>query len=50
MLEKGRAAGRLLFDGGDGGGPRTVMLATELVVGRTCAAPRGSHVEWFSGL
>ena len=50
MLEKGRAAGRLLFDGGDGGGPRTVMLATELVVGRTCAVPRGSHVEWFSGL
>ena len=50
MLEKGRMAGRLLFDSGDGTGPRTVLLDTELVVGRTCAPPRGSKVEWFSGL
>ncbi|HEY0637241.1 MAG TPA: LacI family DNA-binding transcriptional regulator [Pseudonocardiaceae bacterium] len=49
MLEKGRTAGRLLFDAGDGA-PRTVLLDTELVVGRTCAPPRTAHVEWFSGL
>jgi len=50
MLEKGHTAGRLLFSGRDGSGPRAVLLETELVVGRTCAPPRGSHVEWFSGL
>ncbi len=50
MLEKGHAAGRLLFDGGDSAGPRTVLLDTELLVGRTCGPPRTSHVEWFSGL
>jgi DNA-binding LacI/PurR family transcriptional regulator len=50
MLEKGRTAGRLLFDGGDGTGPRTVLLETELVTGRTCAPPGGPHGEWFSGL
>lgn len=49
MLEKGRTAGRLLLDPGDGTGPRTVLLDTELVTGRTCGPPR-SHVEWFSGL
>jgi DNA-binding LacI/PurR family transcriptional regulator len=47
MVEKGRTAGRLLFDHGDG--PRTVVLATELSVGRTSAAPRTANVEWFSG-
>jgi DNA-binding LacI/PurR family transcriptional regulator len=51
MLDKGRAAGRLLFDGGrDGTGPRTVVLETELVTGSTCAPPRAAPVEWFSGL
>jgi DNA-binding LacI/PurR family transcriptional regulator len=50
MLEKGHMAGRLLFDGGDGSGSRTVILETELVVGRTCAPPGRSQVEWFSGL
>jgi len=49
ILEKGHVAGRLLFDGGDGA-PRNVVLRTELVVSRTCAPPRTSHVEWFSGL
>jgi DNA-binding LacI/PurR family transcriptional regulator len=39
VMEKGRTAGRLLLDAGDRGGPRTVLLDTELVVGRTCASP-----------
>jgi DNA-binding LacI/PurR family transcriptional regulator len=50
MLEKGHTAGRLLFDGGHGSGPRTVILETELAVGRTCAPPRRSQIEWFSAL
>lgn len=49
ILEKGRTAGRLLFENG-GTGTRTVTLSTELVVGRTCAPPRSARVEWFSGL
>lgn len=49
MLEKGHMAGRLLFDTGDGG-PRTVLLDTELLIGRTCGPPRTAHAEWFSGL
>lgn len=50
LLEKGRTAGRLLLDSGDSSTARTVLLPTELVVGRTCAPPRSAHVEWFSGL
>jgi len=50
MLEKGHTAGRLLFDSGDGTGPRTVILDTELVLGGTCGPPRSQQVEWFSGL
>lgn len=50
LVEKGRVAGRLLLQDGDASGPRTVMLPTELVPGRTCAAPRAHDGEWFSGL
>jgi DNA-binding LacI/PurR family transcriptional regulator len=50
FVEKGRAAGRLLLQDGDSVGPRTVMLATELVPGRTSAAPHTADAEWFSGL
>lgn len=50
MLEKGHTAGRLLMDAGDGAGSRTILLDTELVIGRTCGAPRTTHAEWFSGL
>jgi DNA-binding LacI/PurR family transcriptional regulator len=50
MFEKGHTAGRLLFGGGDGTGPRTVILQTELVVGGTCGPPPSPQVEWFSGL
>lgn len=50
MVEKGHVAGRLLLDASDGSAPRNVLLDTELVIGRTCGPPRGSHAEWFSGL
>lgn len=54
IAEKGYAAGQLLIsigngDGSAGLGPNTVVLDTELVVGRTSAAPR-TATEWFSGL
>jgi len=50
FVEKGRMAGRLLLSNGDAGGPRTVVLTTELRPGRTSAAPRATDGEWFSGL
>lgn len=42
ITEKGHTAGRLLLDAADEAGPRTVLLDTELVVGRTCAPPPSS--------
>ncbi|MBB4968859.1 DNA-binding LacI/PurR family transcriptional regulator [Saccharothrix violaceirubra] len=48
VLEKGRAAGKLLLDSGERSRPRSVVLPTELVVGETSAAPRGAAEErWF---
>ncbi|MCP3799985.1 LacI family DNA-binding transcriptional regulator [Allokutzneria sp. A3M-2-11 16] len=46
VLEKGRAAGRLLMDNADHGRPRTVTLDTELVIGTTAAAPKSSD-QWY---
>ncbi|WP_030428305.1 LacI family DNA-binding transcriptional regulator [Allokutzneria albata] len=46
VLEKGRAAGRLLMDNVDPGRPRTVTLDTELVLGSTAAAPKPSE-QWY---
>ena len=45
IMEKGHTAGRLLLDAGDRAGPQTVLLDTELVVGRTCAPPRGGGLS-----
>ncbi len=47
VLEKGRAAGKLLFDTHEHSRPRTVTLATELVVGTTATVPRGQDDRWF---
>ncbi|MGH4014016.1 MAG: LacI family DNA-binding transcriptional regulator [Pseudonocardiaceae bacterium] len=49
VLDKGRAAGRLLLDR-SGSGPRTVMLPTELVVRATCGPAKEPDTRWFSGL
>ncbi|GAA0238448.1 LacI family DNA-binding transcriptional regulator [Saccharothrix mutabilis subsp. mutabilis] len=48
VLEKGRAAGKLLLDSAERTRPRSVTLTTELVVGATAASPRGVVEErWF---
>ncbi|WP_114454249.1 LacI family DNA-binding transcriptional regulator [Halopolyspora algeriensis] len=47
MLEKGRAAGRLLLDAGEPGRPREVRLDTQLVTGSTAASPRSVEERWF---
>lgn len=47
MLEKGRAAGRLLMDTAEPGRPRTVTLDTELLLGRTSARPHTAEERWF---
>lgn len=47
--EKGRHAGRLLFDRPPTHEPRTVVLDTELVVGTTTGTAAETHA-WFSGL
>lgn len=47
VLEKGRAAGRLLLDVSEPGRPREVRLETELLSGRTAAAPRSVEERWF---
>lgn len=50
VLDKGRAAGRLLLERADPHRRRTVSLPTELVVGRTSGPARDSSAPWFSGL
>jgi DNA-binding LacI/PurR family transcriptional regulator len=50
FVEKGRTAGRLLLEEGNPSNPQTIILATELMVGRTSATPRPGGEEWFSGL
>ncbi|MDR7301644.1 DNA-binding LacI/PurR family transcriptional regulator [Haloactinomyces albus] len=47
VLEKGRAAGRLLLDTGEPGRPREVRLETQLVTGSTAAPPRSIEERWF---
>ncbi|MEU5694680.1 LacI family DNA-binding transcriptional regulator [Actinosynnema sp. NPDC020468] len=48
VLEKGRAAGKLLMDSAERTRPRQVLLATELVVGSTAGSPKGVAEErWF---
>lgn len=47
MLEKGRAAGRLLMDTSDPSRPRTVTLATEFILGTTTARPHTAEERWF---
>jgi DNA-binding LacI/PurR family transcriptional regulator len=47
MLEKGRAAGKLLMDGSDPGRPRTVTLGTELILGETSGRPHNAEERWF---
>jgi len=47
ILEKGRAAGRLLLDTAEHGRPRVVTLDTELVVGSTSGPPRTVVQMWY---
>ncbi|MGW5050527.1 LacI family DNA-binding transcriptional regulator [Actinokineospora sp. NPDC004072] len=47
VLEKGRAAGKLLLGAPDPTRPREVVLDTELVPGSTAAPPRTSEERWF---
>ncbi|WP_182545848.1 LacI family DNA-binding transcriptional regulator [Halosaccharopolyspora lacisalsi] len=47
ILEKGRAAGRLLLDTSEPGRPREVRLETQLVTGTTAASPRSVEERWF---
>jgi DNA-binding LacI/PurR family transcriptional regulator len=48
VLEKGRAAGKLLLDSSERSRPRLVNLSTELILGTTSSAPRSVAEErWF---
>ena len=47
MVEKGKAAGKLLLASIDSGRPREVTLPTELITGRTSAPPRTAQERWF---
>lgn len=48
VLEKGRAAGRLLLDAGEHvGRAREVLLDTQLVAGSTAGSPRSIEERWF---
>jgi DNA-binding LacI/PurR family transcriptional regulator len=47
VLEKGKAAGKLLLGAVEHARPRQIMLATELVVGSTSATPRTAEERWF---
>ncbi|MFR9728522.1 LacI family DNA-binding transcriptional regulator [Saccharopolyspora sp. MS10] len=47
VLEKGRAAGRLLLDTSEPGRPRDVVLETRLLTGTTAAPPRAAEERWF---
>ncbi|HEU0089417.1 MAG TPA: LacI family DNA-binding transcriptional regulator [Pseudonocardiaceae bacterium] len=49
VLDKGRAAGRLLLDRSSPQ-PRTVMLPTELVIRATCGPTKEPDTPWFSGV
>ncbi|NYH78994.1 DNA-binding LacI/PurR family transcriptional regulator [Actinopolyspora biskrensis] len=48
VLEKGRAAGRLLLDASESTGqPREVVLDTQLITGSTAGSPRSVEERWF---
>ena len=47
VMEKGRAAGKLLVNAADHNRPRTVTLATEMIIGTTSAPPRITEERWF---
>jgi DNA-binding LacI/PurR family transcriptional regulator len=47
VMEKGRTAGKLLVTAKELGKPRRITLETELIVGKTSAAPRGYEEPWF---
>ncbi|WP_433871071.1 LacI family DNA-binding transcriptional regulator [Saccharopolyspora sp. CA-218241] len=47
VLEKGRAAGRMLLESAEPGRPRHVLLETQLVLGATSAPPRSAEERWF---
>lgn len=49
VLEKGRAAGRLLLDRSSSN-PASMMLPTELLVRATCGPAKNHETPWFSGL
>ena len=47
VLEKGRAAGKLLLAAGDHVNPRVITLDTDLRIGTTSAPPRTMEEHWF---
>ncbi|MGQ0837121.1 LacI family DNA-binding transcriptional regulator [Actinokineospora sp.] len=47
VLEKGRAAGKLLLSAADPTRPREITLDTDLVLGSTSAPPRSTEERWF---
>lgn len=47
VLEKGRAAGKLLLASADHGAPRVITLDTELRIRNTSAPPRTMEEHWF---
>jgi len=47
ILEKGKAAGRLLLSPAERTRPRSVVLDTEFVPGTTTARPRTAEERWF---
>ncbi|PRX50495.1 LacI family transcriptional regulator [Prauserella shujinwangii] len=47
VLEKGKAAGKLLLSAGDRVAPKVITLPTELRVGTTSAPPRTAEERWF---
>ncbi len=47
VLEKGRAAGKLLLNAAEHNRPRHITLDTELVLGKTSAPPRTTEERWF---
>jgi DNA-binding LacI/PurR family transcriptional regulator len=47
VLEKGRAAGKLLLGAAERSRPRHITLDTELVIGQSSAPPRTTEERWF---
>jgi DNA-binding LacI/PurR family transcriptional regulator len=47
VLEKGKAAGRLLLSPSERTRPRSITLETEFMPGNTSASPRTTEERWF---